>query len=83
MADKLVCARALTATLVAKGTTFDRRCVACGQNVCVAPSSLAVLALNPKLEIICLNCIKPQAGDELIFPPAAVEEAMRALRGGK
>jgi hypothetical protein len=60
MADKLLCLRALNAEVVAAGTVFTYRCKQCGHNVCMAPSSQKILALNPQIEIVCEQCFKPE-----------------------
>ena len=83
MADKLVCARALSAVVVAAGTDFSRRCSLCGQNVCVAPTSQTVLASNPTLQIVCMDCLKVMPGDEWVLPPGMIEEAIATLRKHK
>lgn len=56
MAEDLLICPTIDAPWCAKGSVFTHQCRQCGSRVIVAPSSAALLARRPDIQILCLSC---------------------------
>jgi hypothetical protein len=75
----LVCRR-WDETVITHPEMIERACSKCKQAVAIFPSGQKALQDHPGLEVVCDHCWQPDAADEVMPAPGAIDEARETLK---